>query len=153
MHRDDRDDPTSPRISERTRGDSLNISDARHELENENENKNEKCTIDVCLEAKEPVDCGDCERVCSGSGYDFRRRHPGMVDRDDKNAKPTTETESEKRPNEELKERDFNNEIDARSIDEEPRFSFRDDTSVKSRSLSLTSTCSLSISVPTDLGT
>lgn len=173
-HRDD--DPTSPcsRIPERTRGDSLDISDVRHELENENENENENDTendngngkLDVCLEAKEPVDYGDCERVCSGSGYDFRRRHPGVIDRDDKNAKTATktetETDTERRPNaadssdeknRDSKERNFNNEIDARSIDEEPRFSFRDDTSVKSRSLSLTSTCSLSISVPTDLGT
>lgn len=175
VHRDDRDDPTSPcsRIPERTRGDSLSISDMRHEFENENENENEndngKCIIDVCLEAKEPVDYGDCERVCSGSGFDFRRRHPGMaVDRDVKNAKieSETETETEKHPNadsvnssneknEDSKERDFNNDIDGRSIhDEEPRFSsYRDDTSVKSRSLSLTSTCSLSISVPTDVGT
>lgn len=180
------DDPASPhsRIpATRTRGDSLNVSDVRHELENENENENDtendngNGKLDVCLEAKEPVNCGDCERVCSDSGYrygyDFlRRRDPSRpVDHDDKDAKTieieNTETEERRTnvdPNVDLnvgdssndkngdsKERAFNNEIeDARSIDEEPRFSFRDDTSVKSRSLSLTSTCSLSISVPTD---
>jgi len=166
------DDPTcprSPRIPEKRRSDSLNVSDVRHEFENENENENDtendngNGKLDVCLEAKEPVNCGDCERVCSGSGYrcdyDFlRRRDPGMIDRDDENAKIENEIEnrsnadsmdSSNKKNRDLKEQVFN-EIDARSIDEEPRFLFHDDVSVKSRSLSLTSTCSLSISVPID---
>lgn len=161
-----------------TRSDSLNVSDARREIETENENENGteidngNGRLDVCLEAKEPVNCGDCERVCSSSSYrssygnDFpphRERDPSVtLDRnDDANATAIeTDNEIENRPNSSneknqdrlVKERDCFNEIDARSIDEDPRFSYRDrdDVSVKSRSLSLTSTCSLSISVSTD---
>ncbi|KYN04386.1 PREDICTED: TBC1 domain family member 16 [Cyphomyrmex costatus] len=158
------DDPTclSSRIPENTCSDSLNV---RRELENENENENNtendngNGKLDVCLEAKEPVNCGDCERVCSSSGYrygnDFpRHQDSSTVNRDGENAttieienRPNADSSNEK--NGDLKERDFN-EIDARSIDEEPRFLYRDDVSVKSRSLSLTSTCSFSISVSTD---
>ncbi|KMQ95603.1 tbc1 domain family member 16 [Lasius niger] len=150
-HRDD--DPTAPRspqipLPERTRG-----ADASLELENDAENGNGK--LDVCLEAKEPVNCGDCERVCSGSGYEFpRRRDPS--DGGEKNAgerienpRPDSAESRKCEKNGDSKERNFN-ESDARSVDEEPRLSCRDDVSVKSRSLSLTSTCSLSISVSTD---
>jgi len=151
------DDPTCPRsrIPEKRRNDSLNVSDVRHEFEKEYENENDikndngNGNLDVCLEAKEPVNYGDCERACSGSGYrydyDFlRRRDPGMNDRDDENAKIENEIEnrsnadsvdSSNKKNRDLKEEVFN-EIDARSIDEEPRFLFHDDVSVKSRSLS-----------------
>ncbi|XP_012214749.1 TBC1 domain family member 16 [Linepithema humile] len=159
MHRDD-DDSTSPRLQigeKTTRGDALNVLNTRHEPENENENDNGNGKLDVCLEAKEPVNCGDCERVCSGSsyGYDFlRRRDPSTAgdgesieaeNRPDSDS--TTVTRNEK--NGDLKERSAN-ENDAKSVDEEPRLPFRDDVSVKSRSLSLTSTCSLSISMSTD---
>lgn len=152
-HRDD-DSTVLPhsQITAQARG-----ADARRVLENENENENDaendngNGKLDMCLEAKEPVSCGDCERVCSGSGYDFPRR-PG--DESEKNADEKTENRStpdsvESRKNEknggDSKERNFNE-----SIDEESRLSFRDDVSVKSRSLSLTSTCSLSISVSAD---
>ncbi|KAG5347202.1 TBC16 protein, partial [Acromyrmex charruanus] len=177
----------SSRIPTPGPGNSLNVSDVRRELENENENEHEhehehehengtendngNGKLDVCLEAKEPVDCGDCERVCSSSicrsnyGNDAfsSHRNPGItLDRNDENAataiETETETEIENRPNRAdssneksdagdrlLKERDCFNEID-----EEPRFSYRDDVSVKSRSLSLTSTCSWSISISTD---
>jgi len=160
---------------------SLNVSDVRRELENENEHEHEhehenstengngNGKLDVCLEAKESIDCGDCERVCSSSicrssyGNDFPpHRNPGVIlDCNDENAIIAIETEIENPPNRAdssgfnekndnrdrlLKERDSFNEID-----EEPgRFSYRDDVSVKSRSLSLTSTCSWSISVSTD---
>ncbi|KYN28146.1 TBC1 domain family member 16 [Trachymyrmex cornetzi] len=63
------------------------------------------------------------------------------------------ELENENENEHEHEQRDCFNEIDTGgSIDEEPRFSYRDrdDVSVKSRSLSLTSTCSWSISVSTD---
>lgn len=158
IHRDD-DDSTSPRtqITEKTRGDTLNVSIARQELENENGNDNGNGKLDVCLEAKEPVNCGDCERVCSGSSYDFlRRRGPTSTAGDSESVEAenrpdsdsmTVMTRNEK--NGDLKERSAN-ENDAKSVDEEPRLPFRDDVSVKSRSLSLTSTCSLSISMSTD---
>lgn len=163
---------TSPRsrLSEKAScDDSHNVtSDVRHELENENENENENDAendngngkLDVCLEAKEPVNCGDCERVCSGSGYSYgydflRRRDPGGSS-DHGSGGESAETEnrpdstgSRNEKNDDPKERNLN-DGDARSIDEEPRFSFRDDGSIKSRSLSLTSSCSLSISMPTD---
>lgn len=149
-HRDD--DPTVPRSQiPKARGE-------KHVLENENENDAENDNgngkLDVCLEAKEPVSCGDCERVCSGSGYDFPRRNIG--NESEKNTGERTENrgtpDSESRKNEkndDSKEGNFN-ESDIRSGDEEPRLSFRDDISIKSRSLSLTSNCSLSISISTD---
>jgi hypothetical protein len=166
--RDDDSTTTSPRcrISETaTCLDSLNITDVRHELENENENENENDAendngngkLDVCLEAKEPVNCGDCERVCSGSGYSYnydflRRRNPaGSNDHSEsteaENRSDSMGSRNEK--NEDTKERNLN-DGDVRSIDDEPRFAFYDDASIKSRSLSLTSSCSLSISMPTD---
>lgn len=155
-HHHQDDDPTVPRsqIPGKARG-----ADAGHVLENENENENDaendngNGKLDVCLEAKEPVSCGDCERVCSGSGYDFPHRR-NLGDGFEKNAGERTENRetpdsAESRKNEDSKERNLN-ESDVRSVDEEPRLSFRDDVSIKSRSLSLTSTCSLSISVSTD---
>ncbi|KAG5320095.1 RECQ1 helicase, partial [Acromyrmex heyeri] len=162
----------SSRIPTPGPGNSLNVSDVRRELENENENEHEhehehehengtendngNGKLDVCLEAKEPVDCGDCERVCSVFSP---HRNPGItLDRNDENTATAIETEIENRPNRAdssneksdagdrlLKERDCFNEID-----EEPRFSYRDDISVKSRSLSLTSTVRWSISISTD---
>lgn len=157
-HRDD--DPTVlPRsqISAQARG-----ADARHVLENENENENENDAendngngkLDVCLEAKEPVNCGDCERVCSGSGYDFPRRPGNESEKniDERTENRSTPDSADSRKNErngDSKERNFN-ESDVRSVDEEARLSYRDDASVKSRSLSLTSTCSLSISISAD---
>ncbi|XP_036139472.1 TBC1 domain family member 16 isoform X2 [Monomorium pharaonis] len=149
---------TCLQISEKAHGGS--DLDVRLENENENdiESDNGNRKLDVCLEVKEPVKCGDCERVCSGSSkrysYDFlRHRDPITVSgRDcDMNAK-TTEIEIENHPNVDSiepsnkknnsKEWDFN--------DEEASFSFRDNVSIKSRSLSLTSTCSVSISIPID---
>lgn len=145
-------DSVSPRC-DRTR-EPLNVLDARHELENENENGNGK--LDVCLEAKEAVNCGDCERVCSGSGHDFpRRREPDATTvNGDANAenRPEQPGPAESRNEEENcgSKEGGNDGGDAKSIDEELRLSLRDDVSVKSRSLSLTSTCSLSNAVPTD---
>lgn len=162
--------PRSPR-SEKTR----DVLDAGHELENENananENENENANanengngkLDVCLEVKEAVDCGDCERVCSGSSYgplpSGRRDHrssgiatttDGEKPAEAENRRVDSIEGSRNEENGDSKERGPNDSSDAKSIDEEPRFSFHDDANIKSRSLSLTSTCSLSIAVPTD---
>lgn len=151
-HRDSADSPRS-RLPDRC--DPLNVLDARVENENENDNDNGNGKLDVCLEAKEPVTCGDCERVCSGSGCDFSRPRDSSVINDGENSTESTENqsysiESRNEKNGDSKDRSCNRDSDARSIDEEARFLFRDDVSIKSRSLSLTSTCSLSISVSTD---
>lgn len=146
-------DPANPRSSQISARKSRGADGLENENENDAENGNGK--LDVCLEAKEPVNCGDCERVCSGSGYEFpRRRDPD--DESEKNAgerienpRPDSAESRKCEKNGDSKERNFN-ESDARSVDEEPRLFYRDDVSVKSRSLSLTSTCSLSISISTD---
>lgn len=155
-HDDDSGSPRSQQIAERTRA-----SDARQN-ENENENDNGNGKLDVCLEAKEPVNCGDCERVCSGSSYDehhLRRREQSASTAGDGEGNEAAETSRpdadstvtrNERNGDSKERRGANENADAKSIDEEPRAPFRDDASVKSRSLSLTSTCSLSISMSTD---
>ncbi|XP_015433731.1 PREDICTED: TBC1 domain family member 16-like [Dufourea novaeangliae] len=60
---------------------SLIISEEACDLKCEYENTSEK--VDVCLEVKEPVNCGDCERVCSG-GFP-RNAEPEAEDNKPKN--------------------------------------------------------------------
>lgn len=152
IHRDV--DPIS-QIHDKT-CDTLNFLDLRHENGNENDNDNGNGKLDVCLEAKEPVTCGDCERVCSGSshGYDdFLNRRARTVVNDSENSETEDRSnvesiEPKNDGTEEFKER--GKDSDTKSTDEEPRFSYCDDISIKSRSLSLTSTCSLSIAITND---
>lgn len=124
------------------------------------EDKDKK--IDVCLEVKEPVSCGDCERICSGGFLRnrvlFREEQKSSSQNGDSNLNSngefkvngeavegkvhTTEPRSEslESRSEELKDR-RKEDFDRRSLDEDGR----DDTSLPSRSMSLTSSCSLSV--------
>lgn len=174
------------------------ISEESYDLKCEYENTGEK--VDVCLEVKEPVNCGDCERICSG-GFPRSAR----LQNDDKDTKndngdrlcdhqTVLTTESKEIPNvnrktnyhrsdnstitiheesdhsislnqlrsESLSLRYDENqqckdqktsetqESDGISIDEELKYPYCDDISLKSRSMSLTSTCSLSVGVTSE---
>lgn len=153
------------------------------------DNDNER--VDVCLEVKEPINCSDCERVCSGGpSRDSRRDFESSVlptadnEREAKadvevvveNSEETVsngESLVEKRDNggivtggdraratklsrlrsDSMDSRIFENgsSIDRRLLDDgETRNSLRDDLSIKSRSMSLTSTCSLTVGASTD---
>lgn len=150
--------------------------DVRYEHENAEK-------VDVCLEVKEPVNCGDCERVCSG-GFPRNKRldevsgknEPAVLEAPAKgDAKPNCQTDSPSATPYEESDRGINlnhlrsesaskfegrgfkvhkasesSDGDGKSVDEELRLPCYDDSSVKSRSMSLTSTCSLSVTVPAD---
>ncbi|KAK2588253.1 hypothetical protein KPH14_004283 [Odynerus spinipes] len=145
--------------------------------------------VDVCLEAKEPIRCGDCERVCSG-GFSAGLRiceekeiSKGAVENKTENAecKNLSNGEGKGSNNERSasgiirKEKDRGNNFnhshsksteevekckertsmdtadnDSKHTEEDRTHSCCDDVSIKSRSMSLTSTCSLSISAHTD---
>ena len=101
--------------------------------------------IDGCLEAKETIDCKDCERVCSGGYVRPKTDLPEIIMTVNGNG-PNDILEK----NGLLKNNLINNEKKTinkivRSESEE-NFKERDDnTSIKSRSLSLTSTNSMSL--------
>ncbi|XP_034174364.2 TBC1 domain family member 16 [Osmia lignaria lignaria] len=170
------------------------ISEESYDLKSDYENTSEK--VDVCLEVKEPVNCGDCERVCSGG---FPRNARDEV-RDANLKNDARDNSSEDQNVSETKERDANvnrrvdyyqsdnssvtihedndhsislnrlrsesldckhgenqkdqkiesQDVDRKSTDEELRYPYCDDVSFKSRSMSLTSTCSLSVGVSSE---
>ena len=146
------------------------------------------------LKVKEPVNCGDCERVCSGGNSTPILVEPSSciqnhTENSQEEIEPncaspkTSEASSCPESNDEeiLKQRVKIDEISATSnsleksngiyeksdsfqerkfpevfeqnekmIDEEPRFLYSDNTSIKSRSLSLTSNCSLFVTSSND---
>ncbi|KAG7189432.1 hypothetical protein KM043_017134 [Ampulex compressa] len=161
--------------------------------------------VDVCLEVKEPINCGDCERVCSGGITRDARRHDDenvakgcagesfcnnrtTVTRDEQKDASSGETncrinytgqndgasprmiqeegdpgislnhlrseslDSKNGEVQHLKDRRTaeSTDSDGKSIDEESRMPYCDDASIKSRSMSLTSTCSLSVTAASD---
>lgn len=156
--------------------------------------------VDVCLEVKEPINCGDCERVCSG-GFPRSARLEGDDTKNDdaesicdhqtlltSEVKETPNVNINRETNyhrsdslsstiheesdhsiglNQLRSQSLNlkhdenqqckdkkvsesHENDGISIDEEMRYPYCDDTSLKSRSMSLTSTCSLSVGVSSE---
>lgn len=148
--------------------------------------ENEDERLDVCLEVKEPINCSDCERVCSGgksrkpcndtgATAELSEKQETADTEKSQVDNPTLKIDSEKnvKSNESNRENDDklrNNRVhrlrsdsldsrvfengsyaDRRNVDDgESKNSLRDDGSVKSRSMSLTSTCSLSIAGSTD---
>lgn len=188
----------------------VDTSSQRSQISEENcdskcnyENTGEK--VDVCLEVKEPINCGDCERVCSGgSARGARPENEGNTDtkKDDREGlcedgsvlasgiKETANVDINRKANDHRSdsssitiheesdhsislnrlrsgslgskydesqrckhEKNFEtSEGDGKSIDEELRYPYCDDTSLKSRSMSLTSTCSLSVGVSSEGG-
>ncbi|XP_033221516.1 TBC1 domain family member 16 [Belonocnema kinseyi] len=150
--------------------------------------------VDVCLEVKEPVNCGDCERVCSGGNststplepsqplknyteYSQDESEPSCASPKTSDASTFSETNGEvtlkhqenidegqaisnslEKSNGILKEEDSFQERkfpevfeqNEKMTDEEPRFLYSDNTSIKSRSLSLTSNCSLFVIASND---
>ncbi|XP_076247718.1 TBC1 domain family member 16 [Calliopsis andreniformis] len=148
------------------------------------ENSGEK--VDVCLEVKEPVNCGDCERVCSGGfprssqrgSDDGKNERENSCDDQTVFISETKETARQTNhyqadsssgtgqegndqsislnrlrsqsldlrhdDNRQFRDPKDGTQEDGKSIDEEPR-NLCDDVSLKSRSMSLTSTCSLSV--------
>lgn len=172
------------------------ISEESCDLKCEYENIGEK--VDVCLEVKEPVNCGDCERVCSG-GFSRNARfenddtknndnlcdHQVMLTSEIKeipnvninrqtnyhrsdNLSTTIHEENDHSislnqlrseslsskydKNQYCKDQKVSetHESDGISIDEELKYPYYDDVSLKSRSMSLTSTCSLSVGVSSE---
>ncbi|XP_043795970.1 TBC1 domain family member 16 [Apis laboriosa] len=173
------------------------ISEESCDLKCEYENIGEK--VDVCLEVKEPVNCGDCERVCSG-GFSRNARfenddtknndnlcdHQVMLTSEIKeipnvninrqtnyhrsdNLSTTIHEENDhsislnqlhsESLNSKYDENQYckdqkcvseTHENDGISIDEELKYPYYDDVSLKSRSMSLTSTCSLSVGVSSE---
>ncbi|XP_078036787.1 TBC1 domain family member 16 [Augochlora pura] len=161
------------------------------------ENSSEK--VDVCLEVKEPINCGDCERVCSGgfprtagSGLDdckeknedkeqnylcddkatasletkeTSNESDDLIEKNHQSDTSPTVTHEESNCSEDLNQsrtefvsekhdesQNYNDEkgikiqeCDGKSMDEELRYPYYDDGSLKSRSMSLSSTCSLSV--------
>lgn len=170
------------------------ISEESCDLKYEYENSSEK--VDVCLEVKEPVNCGDCERVCSGGFPRSSQQENDNAKRDDRQGtcndqivfksgtkeaviRQTNHCQSDSSPAVIHEESDHSislnrlrsqsldlkhdesrhlkdqktletHEGDGKSIDEEPKSAFCDDISLKSRSMSLTSTCSLSVGASAD---
>ena len=113
--------------------------------------------IDVCLEVKEPVSCGDCERICAGGFLRNRvlfRAEPNESSQngdsnevfkingdsiEEKRESPESRTEDKER-----RKNTDGSDYDGRSLDEDARSAY-DDVSLQSRSMSLTSSCSLSV--------
>ncbi|XP_076664156.1 TBC1 domain family member 16 isoform X2 [Andrena cerasifolii] len=154
------------------------ISEESCELKYEYENTGDK--VDVCLEVKEPVNCGDCERVCSGGFPRSPRVDAEGTKNDDRDdscdhravftsdsqetvIQQTNHYQSDSSPaaihegNDHSislnrlrsgslgSKQDECRQNDGRSNDEELKYPYCDDYSLKSRSMSLTSTCSLSM--------
>lgn len=156
------------------------LGEKRYESSCEKETLEER--VDICLEAKEPIRCGDCERVCSG-GFSTGIR----IAEEDNFSQDIGEFRNKKKiiqcrnlVNGEAKgnicdasgvikkERDhmvnrFHSESmndaekckdtpenDCKNVEEDRIHLCYDNVSIKSRSMSLTSTCSLSISAHTD---
>ncbi|XP_076752049.1 TBC1 domain family member 16 [Xylocopa sonorina] len=175
------------------------ISEESCDLKCEYETGTEK--VDVCLEVKEPINCGDCERVCSG-GFPRNGRHgnddaetrnddreslcedPTLLRSESKETSATNRQENYHRSDsssviiheesdhsislnrlrsESLGSKNDENqwckdskisethESDRKSLDEELRYPYCDDVSLKSRSMSLTSTCSLSVGMSSEV--
>ncbi|XP_035743031.1 TBC1 domain family member 16-like isoform X2 [Vespa mandarinia] len=135
--------------------ESLNISELgekRYESSCEKESLEER--VDVCLEAKEPIRCGDCERVCSG-GFSTGVRI--CEDEDTSKDIGIIRKERDQRINrfrsesmEEAEKCKNTIDNDYKSVEDDRIHLCYDNVSIKSRSMSLTSTCSLSISTHTD---
>ncbi|XP_046815674.1 TBC1 domain family member 16 isoform X2 [Vespa crabro] len=135
--------------------ESLNISELgekRYENSCEKESLEER--VDVCLEAKEPIRCGDCERVCSG-GFSTGVRI--CEDEDTSKDIGIIRKERDQRINrfysesmEEAEKCKNTVDNDYKSVEDDRIHLCYDNVSIKSRSMSLTSTCSLSISTHTD---
>lgn len=159
--------------------------------------------VDVCLEVKEQVDCGDCERVCSGGNSTSPvescqvQNHSENAQNDLETSPKTSDVTDCQNSNEEavskqresgengptvsdafeendsislsrlttesIDSKDGKNdnslekgmqesfvEQNGKVIDEEPRFLYSDNASIKSRSLSLTSNCSLFVTASND---
>ncbi|XP_043261789.1 TBC1 domain family member 16 [Colletes gigas] len=176
------------------------ISEESCDLKYDYESAGDK--VDVCLEVKEPINCGDCERVCSG-GFPRNSRletDDGKTKNDAREnscddqtvfiseTKETSTTDASQQTNHyqsnsspvtihEKSDHSINlnrlrseslglkydesrhykdkksieiHENDGKSIDEELRYPYCDDISLKSRSMSLTSTCSLSVGIASD---
>ncbi|XP_033333591.2 TBC1 domain family member 16 [Megalopta genalis] len=191
-------DCAAHRDAETTVSHPSQISEESCNLKCDYENTSGK--VDVCLEVKEPVSCGDCERVCSGgfprgvgSGLDEPKEKNEDDERNylcDDKAIASLETKETSNDSDDLIEKnhhrsdasptviheesncgdDLNRsssefvsekhdesqnyndekdikiqECDGRSMDEELRYPYYDDGSLKSRSMSLSSTCSLSV--------
>lgn len=120
--------------------------------------------LDGCLEAKEPPNSGDCERVCSGGAQPppapiacqpasngdaspkellvERNGGIGTIAKE-----PTSDCAKRTQPTSIQFVR--SDSVDSRT-EEVNGMKDRDDISVKSRSMSLTSSCSLSITITND---
>lgn len=146
---------------------------------------------------KEQVNCGDCERICSGGNstspveslqqvenhlknnqedLETSPKTSEVLDCQDLNEENASKQENEgpivneennvnslsRLTTESIDSKDEKNdnftgkriqeslEHNGKIIDEEPRFLYSDNASIKSRSLSLTSNCSLFVTVPND---
>ncbi|KAF7405101.1 hypothetical protein HZH66_004007 [Vespula vulgaris] len=135
--------------------ESLNISELgekRYESSCEKESLEER--VDVCLEAKEPIRCGDCERVCSGgfsTGIRICEEEDSSKDigiirkeRDQGVNRFRSESMEEAEKCKNIVDNDYKN------VEDDRIHLCYDNVSIKSRSMSLSSTCSLSISTHAD---
>ncbi|KAL2716334.1 TBC1 domain family member 16-like isoform X1 [Vespula squamosa] len=128
------------------------LGEKRYESSCEKESLDER--VDVCLEAKEPIRCGDCERVCSG-GFSTGVR---ICEEEDSSKdigiiRKERGQEVNRFHSESVEEAEkYKNTVDNdyKNVEDDRIHLCYDNVSIKSRSMSLTSTCSLSISTNTD---